>query len=146
MTGFVHAALGAALGKAIKNPLVAFGAGLGSHVVGDVVPHHDMDIGETPLVFGTLAYIAYQHGWKSSQFWGALGAVCPDFEHIPYELKKDPRRYAAMKEKWVPTHNGKLPHGTWPSEAKWGVMLNFSLFIAGLWLAGTLSKHPNLKS
>jgi hypothetical protein len=143
MTGFVHAALGAALGRAIKNPLVAFGAGFGSHIIGDVVPHHDMDIGEVPLVFGTLGYLLYEHGAKSPQFWGALGAVCPDFEHISYELKKDPRRYGAMIEKWVPTHNGKLPHGTWPLEAKWGVMLNFSLFIAGLWLAGTLKKRSH---
>lgn len=142
MTGFVHAALGAALGRAIGHPLVAFGAGACSHVVGDVVPHYDMDIGEVPLVFGTLIYLAYEHGLKSPQFWGALGAVCPDFEHIPYELKKDPRRYGAMKEKWVPTHNGKLRHGAWPFLSKWGVMLNFSLFIAGLLLAGTLAKKP----
>ncbi len=141
MTGFVHAALGAALGRAIKNPLVAFGAGAASHVIGDVVPHHDMDIGEVPLVFGAVIYIAYVHGLKSPQFWGALGAISPDFEHISYELKKDPRRFKAMKEKFVPTHNGKLEHGTWPIEEKWGVMLNFSLFIAGLWLAGTLKKH-----
>ena len=143
MTGFVHAALGAALGRAIKNPFVAFPVGVGSHILGDVVPHLDMDIGETPLVFATLGYLAYEHGLKSPQFWGALGAVCPDFEHISYELKKDPRRYGAMLEKWAPTHNGKLKHGTWPIEAKWGVMLNFSLFITGLLLAGTLAKRPH---
>ncbi len=45
-----------------------------------------------------------------------------------------------MKEKFVPTHNGKLPHGRWPLEDKWGVMLNFSLFILGLYLAGTLDR------
>ena len=138
MTGFVHAALGAAIGRFCKHPALAFVVGVGSHIVGDVIPHHDMDIGETPLVFGTLAQIGRVHGWKSPQFWGALGAVCPDFEHIPYELKKDPRRYAPMKEKIIPTHNGKLPHNKWPFEDKWGVMFNFALFIAGLWIAGTL--------
>lgn len=141
MTGFVHAALGAAIGRAVKNPALAFGAGFVSHIIGDVVPHHDMDIGETPLVFGTLGYLAYEHGWKSPQFWGALGAVCPDFEHIPYELKQDPRRFEPMKEKFVPTHNNRLPHGRWPGEAKWGVFLNFTLFILGLYLAGSLHKH-----
>jgi hypothetical protein len=143
MTGFVHAALGALLGKHIKDPFVAFGAGVGSHVLGDVVPHHDMDIGEVPLVFGTLGYLAYEHGWKSPQFWGALGAVSPDFEHISYELKKDPRRFGAMAEKFIPTHNGTLRHGKWPLEDKYGVMLNFALFIAGLWLAGTLAKRSD---
>jgi hypothetical protein len=98
-----------------------------------------MDIGETPFVFGTLIQIGRVHGWKSPQFWGALGAVCPDFEHIPYEIKRDPRRYEPMTEKFIPTHNGKLPHGRWPFEPKWGVMLNFSLWILGLWLAGTLA-------
>lgn len=140
MTGFVHAALGAAIGRYAKNPVLAFALGFGSHIVGDVIPHLDMDIGETPLVFGTLAQIYRQHGWKSGQFWGALGAVCPDFEHIPYELKRDPRRFEPMKEKFIPTHNGQLPHGRWPFEDKWGVMLNFSLFILGLYLAGTLGR------
>lgn len=141
MTGFVHAALGAAIGRAVKNPAVAFAAGVCSHVVGDVVPHHDMDIGETPLVFGTLGYLAYEHGLKSPQFWGALGAVCPDFEHIPYELKQDPRRFEPMEEKVIPTHNNRLPHGRWPGEAKWGVFFNFCVFLLGLYLAGTLHKR-----
>lgn len=141
MTGFVHAALGAALGRFVANPLAAFAVGIGSHVVGDLVPHHDMDAGEAPLVFGTLAFIGYQHGWTSPQFWGALGAVCPDFEHIPAELRQDPARFEPMPEKLVPTHNGTLPHGRWPLEEKYGVALNFTLFMAGLLLAGTLSKN-----
>ena len=143
MTGFVHAALGAALGKVVKNPILAFVAGVGSHVVGDLVPHHDMDIGETPLVFGTLAHIGRVHGWKSAQFWGALGAVCPDFEHISYELKQDPRRHGPIKEKWIPTHNGRLWHGRWRGEEKWGVMFNFAVFILGLYLAGTLATQKD---
>lgn len=140
MTGFVHAAAGAALGRIIKNPVVAFGAGICSHIVGDVVPHHDMDMGETPLVFGTLGYLGYKHGWTSPEFWGALGAVCPDFEHIPYELKQDPRRFEPMEEKWIPTHNNRLDHGRWPGEAKWGVFFNFSVFILALLVAGSLRK------
>lgn len=44
-----------------------------------------------------------------------------------------------MAAKKVPTHNGKLPHGHWPLEDKMGVMLNFTLFIAGLYPAGTLN-------
>ncbi len=95
MTGFVHAALGAAIGRYARNPVLAFALGFGSHIVGDVIPHLDMDIGETPLVFGTLAQVYREHGWKSGQFWGALGAVCPDFEHIPYELRADEREVRA---------------------------------------------------
>jgi hypothetical protein len=143
MTGFVHAALGALIGRVVKNPVLAFGGGVCSHVIGDVVPHQDMGMGETPLVFATLGYMGYKHGWSSPQFWGALGAVCPDFEHITYELKDDPRRFEPMEEKLIPTHNNRLPHGRWPGEPKWGVFLNFTLFVSALWLAGSLRKNSS---
>ena len=143
MTGFVHVALGAALGRFIQNKPAAFLAGMGSHLLGDVVPHLDMGAGEAPLVFGTLAQVVHRHGWNSPQFWGALGAICPDFEHIPAELRQDPRRFEKMEEKLFPTHTKRpyeLHHGTWPLDNKWGLALNFSLFVAGLWLAGTWGK------
>ena len=73
MTGSVHAAIGAALGRYIRNKPLAFVAGVTSHMVGDMVPHHDLGPGETPIVFATMARIAQQHGWYSAQFWGALG-------------------------------------------------------------------------
>lgn len=138
MTGSVHAALGAALGRFIKNKPLAFVAGVASHFVGDIVPHHDMGAGETPIVFGTMARIVQQHGWNSPQFWGALGAICPDFEHIPAELRKDPRRFEAMDEKLFPTHNNKVQHADWPHEEYWGVIMQIALYIGGLYLAGTL--------
>src|SRR5687767_1353113 len=114
MMGSVHAALGAALGKRIGNTPLAFAAGVASHLAGDVVPHHDMGPLEAPLVFGTVALMAYKHGWKSPQFFGAVGAILPDFEHIPAELRKDPRRHEPMEEKLFPTHNNQVPHGKWP--------------------------------
>ncbi len=143
MTGFVHAALGAALGRFIKNKPVAFAVGFASHLLGDVVPHKDMGIGELPLLGGTLFHIIHRHGVKSPQFWGALGAISPDFEHIYYELKKDPRRFAPMKEKFFPTHTRRayqLEHGTWPLGEKWGLMMTFSLFVIGLWLADAVGR------
>ena len=140
MTGSVHAAIGAAAGRFVKNPVLAFGAGVVSHGVGDVVPHHDMGAAETPIVFATLLKLGMAHGWKSPQFWGALGGVCPDFEHIIPELKKDPRRFGAMHEKLFPTHNGKLNHASWPFAERWGVWMQVLLFVAGLCLAGTLAR------
>lgn len=140
MTGSVHAAIGAAVGRLVRNKPLAFVAGVASHGVGDMIPHHDMGPGETPIVFATLAKIAQVHGWNSPQFWGALGGVCPDFEHIPAELKKDPRRFWPMAEKWFPTHNGRLPHSSWPLAEKWGTLMQIVLYIGGLYLAGTLLK------
>ncbi len=143
MTGSVHAAIGAALGRYIKNKPLAFVVGLASHFVGDVIPHHDMGAGETPIVFGTMARIVQQHGWNSPQFWGALGAICPDFEHIPAELRKDPRRFEAMPEKLFPTHNNKVKHASWPHDEYWGVMMQIALYIGGLYLAGTLGRSQH---
>lgn len=140
MTGSVHAAIGAAIGRFVKNKPLSFVAGVASHFVGDVIPHHDMGPAETPIVFGTMARIVQQHGWNSPQFWGALGAICPDFEHIPAELRKDPRRFKAMPEKLFPTHNNKVPHATWPHAEYWGVMMQIVLYIGGLYLAGTLGR------
>lgn len=146
MTGSVHAAIGAALGKRCVNKPLAFGAGLLSHLIGDLVPHHDMGPGETPIVFGTMARIVQQHGWDSPQFWGALGAILPDFEHIPAELKKDPRRHEPMAEKWFPTHNGKAKHGRWPLQEHWGVAMQIGLYLGCLYLAGTLGGPPKNKN
>ncbi len=146
MTGSVHAALGAAVGSRVKSPVLAFALGVFSHFVGDVVPHHDMGATETPLVFATLARVGQQHGWKSPQFWGALGAVCPDFEHIPAELRKDPRRMGPMKEKWFPTHNGLAEHAKWPLEESLGVLMQIVLFFAGLYFSRTLGAPHTEKS
>lgn len=139
MTGFIHAAIGASLGRFIKNKPLAFAAGVLSHGVGDMIPHHDIGPTEAPLLASTLGLIILKHGFKSSQFWGALGAICPDFEHIPTEIKKDPRRFAPMKEKWYPTHNGKLPHAQWPHDERWGMAMNIILVFGALYIAGVLA-------
>ena len=141
MTGSVLAAIGAAIGRKVRSKPLAFGLGLLSHAAGDVIPHHDMGPTEVPLLVGTMLRIVQQHGWNSPQFWGALGAICPDFEHIPAELRDDPRRVEAMPEKMFPTHNGKLEHAKWPYDEKLGVAMQVVLFIGGLWLAGTLGSR-----
>jgi hypothetical protein len=138
MTGFIHAAIGAAIGKFVHNKPVAFGLGVLSHGVGDMIPHHDLGFAEAPLLIATLARIVQQHGWNSPQFWGALGAICPDFEHVPAELRRDPRRFEPMAEKRFPTHNGILPHAKWPHDENWGQAMNVILFLTALYLAGTL--------
>lgn len=140
MTGSVHAALGAAIGRYVKNKPLAFGLGVLSHLLGDITPHHDVGPVETPLVFGTMWYLGRKHGWNSSQFWGALGGICPDFEHIPAEYRRDPRRHEAMPEKLFPTHNGRLKHAQWPLSESLGILMQIVLFLGGLYLAGTLTR------
>ena len=141
MTGTVHAALGAAIGKVTNNALLAFALGVVSHYVGDVIPHKDVGPIEAPTLLGTMGAITWRHGWKSPQFWGALGAICPDFEHIPAELRRDPRRFDPMPEKFFPTHNGRAPHAGWPYSKASGVAMQAALLVVGLYIAGTLSKN-----
>ena len=140
MMGSVHAALGAALGNRIKNKPLAFVAGIVSHLVGDMIPHHDMGPAEAPLVFGTVALVGHKHGWSSPQFLCAVGAILPDFEHIPAELRKDPRRHKPMSEKLFPTHNNRLPHSKWPLHESLGIVMNIVLYLGGLYLAGMLER------
>jgi hypothetical protein len=138
MTGFVHAAIGAAIGRIVKNKPLAFGLGVLSHGAGDMIPHHDIGPMEAPLLIGTLARIGLTCGWNSPQFWGALGAICPDFEHIPAELRQDPRRFEPMEEKFYPTHNNRLPHAQWPHDEQTGNLVNIALLCGGLFIAGAL--------
>jgi hypothetical protein len=138
MTGSVHAAVGALIGKHVKNKPLAFGLGVFSHLVGDIIPHHDLSAAEAPVVLGTMLRIGQQHGWTSSEFLAALGAICPDFEHIPYELKKDPRRFQAMDEKWFPTHNNKIKHAGWPWDERLGVAMQIGIYLGAMYLSGTL--------
>jgi len=83
VTATVHAAIGAGLGALLKTPGKAFIAGVISHHFADKTPHK-----EAPLILDVSAVIAFlcflraRYGRKSPQFWGALGALAPDFEHV----------------------------------------------------------------
>lgn len=138
--GSVHAAIGAAIGRYVSSAPLAFALGVLSHAAGDAIPHQDLGAEETPLVFFTMARVAQQHGWKSPQFWGALGAICPDFEHVPAELRQDPRRFEPMPEKLFPTHNGTLKHARWKFGKDSGIAMQIVLYLGCLWLAGTLGE------
>ncbi len=81
----VHAIIGAAIGKAAKNPGKAFAAGMASHLWGDLTPHKDLPARvELPLLAVTISAIALKYGLKSSEFWGAVGGFAPDFENAAW--------------------------------------------------------------
>lgn len=86
MTGAAHASIGAALGAILKDRKLAFGAGVLSHIVADALPHRDLSPKvEATLLTATMSVITLRHGIDSPQFWGAVGAVAPDFEHLLLE-------------------------------------------------------------
>jgi hypothetical protein len=82
MMGGVHAILGAAVGSLSARRDVAFLAGVGTHVVGDVLPHKDYGGAvEVPLLAAVLWWVGARRGWASPAFWGALGGAAPDIEN-----------------------------------------------------------------
>jgi hypothetical protein len=82
VTGAVHASIGAGVGSFFKSKAAAFAAGMLSHLVADALPHKDLPPAvEVPLLLGALGGVAAWKGLDSPEFWGALGAVAPDFEH-----------------------------------------------------------------
>lgn len=82
MIGAVHALIGACMGSLTGSRAGAFGAGVVSHALADILPHKDLDPAiEAPLVVGAMAALAAWKGVDSPEFCGALGAVAPDVEH-----------------------------------------------------------------
>jgi len=83
VTATVHAAIGAGLGALLKTPGKAFIAGVISHHFADKTPHKEASlILDVPAVIALLCFFRARYGGKSPQFWGALGALAPDFEHV----------------------------------------------------------------
>jgi hypothetical protein len=82
MMNAVHAILGAAVGSLSARKDVAFLAGVGTHLVGDLLPHKDYGPAtELPLVAAALWWVGARRGWNSSTFWGAVGGAAPDIEN-----------------------------------------------------------------
>lgn len=107
MMGFIHACVGAGLGSFFRRPSAAFGAGVVSHAVGDVIPHKEAPLAvELVLLAGTLTFIGRRFGVGSPEFAGAVGGVSPDLEHalVLFGLMPESARV-------FPTHNHILPHG-----------------------------------
>ena len=83
MTATVHAAVGAGLGALLKTPAKAFIAGVISHHFTDKIPHKEAPpVLDVPAVGAFLCFLRFRYGRASPQFWGALGALAPDMEHV----------------------------------------------------------------
>jgi len=87
MMGAVHAILGAAVGSLSSRRSVAFLAGVGTHLIGDLLPHRDYGAAtELPLVAAALSLVAAEGGLSSPAFWGAVGGAAPDLENLAQRL------------------------------------------------------------
>ena len=108
MCSVTHVAVGALIGSFIGGSPVSFLVGLASHIPLDMIPHLDfenlwVDAALTvALLVGVLAVFGF-----SPVFFGALGAVAPDFENLLWRLGVLPE-----ERKIFPTHSGLIKHGT----------------------------------
>lgn len=97
----IHGFIGAALGSFLKDKKTAFLAGVVSHFIGDLLPHHDLSPGiEAVIAVGALGSIATTQGIHSTEFWGAVGAMLPDVENGLYYLRGEKGTML------YPTHRG----------------------------------------
>ena len=107
MMAWVHAAVGAALGRLIGHQGKAFGAGVASHAICDLIPHRDLKPQqEAPLLALALGLILWRKGLTSPETLGALGAVSPDTENIAAQVGLIPKTAMIF-----PTHQGPATHG-----------------------------------
>jgi hypothetical protein len=111
MTLTTHATIGAVIGKATGNPLLAFVFGILSHYLVDIIPHGDTGLSDNFRIKKknrkrAVAYtmvdacvciffilmIANTKDIASMQTftWGIAGAILPDFLVGLYELTKSP--------------------------------------------------------
>jgi hypothetical protein len=118
-----------ALGALIKDPKLAFAAGVLSHVAADMIPHRDFHPKiEAALLAGTMALIVKRHGINSPQFWGAVGAIAPDFEHLLLVSG-----IIEEKDEIFPTHAN---FGKWHGRVTNERISQLVTFIAGMVIAG----------
>jgi len=126
----VHAAVGAAIGKLTGKRLGAFGSGVATHLICDLLPHKDFDPKvEAPLLAATLGVIAVHCGVASPEMAGAVGAIAPDFENaaglvgiIPRESMRFPSHVGLGK------YHGPVTKSAWPQGVLAALCLLFVLW------------------
>ena len=110
-----HIVTGAALGYLIDRPVQAALAGVGSHIVLDMVPHYDPDselgyvadalLGVLALTFIAGSTTIRRIDRRHALLWGAIGGALPDTELLMNLVENvEPEQYV------FPSHDGTLPH------------------------------------
>lgn len=107
MMAWVHASVGAVLGRLIGHQGKAFGAGVASHAICDLLPHRDLTPKvEASLLAVALGLLVWRKGLLSPEVAGAVGAISPDFENAAASTGLIPQSMMVF-----PTHQGPGTHG-----------------------------------
>jgi hypothetical protein len=106
MMTMAHAAAGAAISRAVGNPVLAMAACVGAHALLDLPRHEDLDHrSEAILTVATGGVTAGLFGLGSREFWGGFFCALPDLEHV---ARPNARRL-------FPTHRYPWLHGCVPT-------------------------------
>ncbi len=122
-----HFATGAALGKIAGSNWLALILGLFSHILLDVLPHHDYR-GRRGIILDsvvTLSMVLWLLPNPSYILWGAVGGAIPDLEVIINRVF-----FRGGGRRFFPSHSGILPHPSrvWPQ----GFFIQASIMMAAL--------------
>jgi len=103
----VHAFLGGAIGTCARRHSTAFLAGVGSHLLADLLPHRDYPVRvEVPLALRAVATVGLIAGPRSTAFAGAVGGTAPDLENLGNQRKCFPTHHDAQ--------HGRKIRQVWP--------------------------------
>ena len=128
MCSVAHVAAGALIGSVLDSRLAALAIGLASHIPLDIIPHIDFKDFRIDAVvtIGLLGGILVVSG-LSPVFFGALGAVAPDFENLLWNTG-----IIREKDKIFPTHSGLLRHGQAKASSGATTEIIMSVFSVGI--------------
>jgi hypothetical protein len=105
---FTHVAFGAIAGAISPTPYLAPFFGLASHIVLDIIPHHDIDAMRTELLLAAAAVAAVVIGGALSLkvALGMVFALIPDIENLLWKLGT-----IRCDQKIFPGHRRFISHG-----------------------------------
>lgn len=105
---FTHVAAGALAGAYAPNLYLAPVFGLGSHVLLDMIPHHDFEKMRVEIILAivVIGLLAAAGALGPAVILGLLFGILPDFENLLWKLGR-----ISDEQKIFPGHVGFLKHG-----------------------------------
>ncbi len=105
---FTHVAAGALAGAYAPNLYLAPVFGLGSHVVLDMIPHHDFEKMTVEIILAliVIGVLTATGAMVPTVIMGVIFGILPDFENLLWKLGK-----IRDEQKIFPGHVGVLKHG-----------------------------------
>lgn len=123
---FTHVAAGALAGAYAPNLYLAPVFGLGSHVVLDMIPHHDFEKMTVEIILAILAigFLAAVGAMAPPVILGVLFGILPDLENLLWKTGR-----IRDEQKIFPGHVGILKHGAQAGISSIYLQATFSIIV-----------------